>query len=57
MTEYKDLTEEEQLALKQNIISDLPSVADLEFMQRIRAGEICCVCLMVWYNCLCSHED
>lgn len=52
MTNYNDLTPGEQQDVDKNIERDQPFN-----VQGIYKGNNCAFCYMIYYNCLCGHDE
>lgn len=52
MTNFNDLDEDEQELVLQELQDEPP-----ELQQCVEEGHYCASCFMVYYNCLCSHDD
>ena len=52
MTKYSELPKEEQKELHQELMYEAAYI-----VKGVQEDYICAICLMNWYNCLCSHQD
>jgi hypothetical protein len=52
MTDYRDLTPAKKKAVELLIKDDTQAIKDA-----VLKGDYCADCLMIYYNCLCSHDD
>lgn len=52
-TSYKDIDGNEQKTIEQDLIKN----GELDLLKHVKSGYVCCRCFMVYYNCLCCHED
>ena len=69
MTDYTELTKAEQVAVDIKIVNDVEAKHHINesngfewdepqwTLLHVHNGDMCSECLMMYYNCLCSHED
>jgi len=54
MTDYRDLTEEQQYEIDLEMLSNKE---EHDLIRSIKEGKMCCICYVPQHVCLCSHED
>ena len=69
MTDYRKLSDhkkrlvdiminqEVEPGCHKNSVSGFEGVEPDFTLDRVHAGEVCAECLMIYYNCLCSHQN
>lgn len=57
MTNYNDLSFQQKIKFRKELLEEVGEDKFLEELQPYKEGHLCSKCFMVWYNCLCSHED
>lgn len=69
MIDYRTLTDKQKLKVDKRIVKVtkpghfVNKRADVEWdepqdtLEQVHFGNRCAECLMIYYNCLCSHED
>lgn len=53
MKTWQDLSNEDKIKIEQELIKN----NEYELLKYSKAGHLCVGCFMVYYNCLCYHED
>jgi hypothetical protein len=54
MTDYRDLTEEQQYEIDVQMLSH---GEDHDVIRWVKEGDMCALCFMAAHVCLCSHDD
>jgi hypothetical protein len=70
MTDYRELTTKEKIRVDHGLLDALEEQYGEHTnskgfvwnepdytMSRVHSGDVCANCLMIYYNCLCSHGD
>jgi hypothetical protein len=54
MTDYRELTPAEQAKIDTELKAEKVRAIDIAY---IHNGDMCAICGMIFYNCLCSHDN